>query len=122
MDASDRVEEFYVELLFFHVEQLRYVVVELKIRSFKPAQLGQLGSYVAIVDDYFRRTQIHAPTIGVLLCKADGPLRAGKHQRAGRRRGLPRPAAGGRGVLPTADELEAVIGDGLDHQLGRAPS
>ncbi len=67
-DASDRVDEFYVDLLFFHVEQLRYVVVELKIGQFEPAHAGQLGTYVAIFDDQFRRPEIHAPTIGILLC------------------------------------------------------
>ncbi|WP_051028418.1 PDDEXK nuclease domain-containing protein [Cellulosimicrobium cellulans] len=119
-DASDRVDEFYVDLLFFHVEQLRYVVVELKIGPFEPAHVGQLGTYVAIVDDQFRRPEIHAPTIGILLCTGKtGPTV--RYALAGTRvpiavadyQGLPEEA---RGVLPSAAELEAVIEDELDHR------
>ena len=59
-------DDFYVDLLFFHVEQLRYVVIELKAGKFKPEYLGQLGFYVALVDDRLRRTK-HADTVGLLL-------------------------------------------------------
>ncbi|MDP4331984.1 PDDEXK nuclease domain-containing protein [Curtobacterium sp. A7_M15] len=59
-------DDFYVDLLFFHVEQLRYVVIELKTGKFKPEYLGQLGFYVALVDDRLRRAQ-HADTVGLLL-------------------------------------------------------
>jgi len=60
-------DDFYLDLLFFHTEQLRYVVVELKTGKFKPEHVGQLGFYVALVDDRLRRPQ-HAPTVGILLC------------------------------------------------------
>ena len=56
-----------LDLLFFHTEQLRYVVVELKTGKFKPDHSGQLGFYVALVDECLRRPQ-HAPTVGTLLC------------------------------------------------------
>lgn len=59
-------DDFFVDLLFFHVEQLRYVVIELKTGKFKPEYLGQLGFYVALVDDKLRRPQ-HAETVGLLL-------------------------------------------------------
>lgn len=59
-------EDFYVDLLFFHVEQLRYVVIELKTTRFDPRDAGQLGFYVALVDDRLRREQ-HQPTVGILL-------------------------------------------------------
>lgn len=61
-------DDFYADLVLFHVDQLRYVVVELKIGKFKPDYAGQLGFYVAVVDDKLRRRQIHAPTVGILLC------------------------------------------------------
>jgi hypothetical protein len=54
-------------LLFFHTEQLRYVVFELKAGKFKPEYTGQLGFYVAVVDDLIKQPQ-HAPTVGILLC------------------------------------------------------
>jgi len=60
-------DDFYVDLLFFHTEQLRYIVVELKTGKFKPEYTGQLGFYVAVVDDLLKREQ-HAPTIGILIC------------------------------------------------------
>ena len=60
-------DDFYVDLLFFHVEQLRYVVIELKITKFTPADAGQLGFYVALVDDRLRIRHKHQPTIGILL-------------------------------------------------------
>lgn len=60
-------EEFVIDLLFFHVEQLRYVVVELKVGKFKAEYAGQLELYVRLVEDQLRRPQ-HQPTVGLLLC------------------------------------------------------
>lgn len=60
-------DEFYIDLLFFHVEQLRYVVVELKLGDFEPEFAGKLNFYIAAVDDLHRKPQ-HAPTVGILLC------------------------------------------------------
>lgn len=72
VDGSD----FFVDLLFFHVEQLRYVVVELKTGEFRPENLGQLSFYVALVDDRLRRSA-HEPTVGLLLVagKSDAVVR-----------------------------------------------
>lgn len=61
-------EAFFVDLLLFNVHQLRYVVVELKIGRFKPDYVGQLGFYVAAVDEKIRDPALHAPTVGILLC------------------------------------------------------
>ena len=58
--------DFFVDLLFFHVEQLRYVVVELKTGEFRPDNVGQLSFYVALVDADLRRPH-HADTVGLLL-------------------------------------------------------
>lgn len=63
-------QDFFIDLLFFHVEQLRYVVVELKIGRFEPEYTGQLGFYVSLIDDQLRRRDRHAPTVGILLCAA----------------------------------------------------
>jgi hypothetical protein len=57
-----------VDLLLFHLTQLRCVVVELKVGRFHPGYVGQLGTYVAMVDDLVRDQTIHAPTVGILLC------------------------------------------------------
>jgi predicted nuclease of restriction endonuclease-like (RecB) superfamily len=60
-------DDFYLDLLFFHVEQLRYVVVELKAGKFMPEHAGKLQFYVALVDDRLRRPA-HTPTVGILIC------------------------------------------------------
>lgn len=60
-------DDFYIELLFFHVEQLRYFVIELKTGKFQPEFAGKLNFYVALVDDKLRR-EAHAPTVGILIC------------------------------------------------------
>ncbi len=112
-DESEQVSEFYVDLLFFHVEQLRYVVVELKVGQFEPSHLGQLSTYVAIVDEQYRNHAIHAPTVGILLCtgKAGPVVRYSLASTAAPVAvadylGLPDDA---RAALPSADELQAVV-------------
>jgi predicted nuclease of restriction endonuclease-like (RecB) superfamily len=64
-------DEFFVDLLLFHAEQVRYVVVELKVGRFRHEMAGQLAFYVTVVDDQLRHPTRHAPTVGILLC-ADG--------------------------------------------------
>ncbi|MGC5225150.1 PDDEXK nuclease domain-containing protein [Micromonospora sp. DT81.3] len=60
-------DDFFVDLLFFNWQQVRFVVVELKTSKFDPRDAGQLGFYVALVDDRMRITELHAPTVGILL-------------------------------------------------------
>ena len=60
-------DDFYLDLLFFHVVQLRYVVVELKTGKFQPEYAGKLGFYIAVVDDKLR-LPAHNPTVGILIC------------------------------------------------------
>ena len=61
-------DEYFIDLLFFHIPTLRYVVLELKIEKFKPEHLGQLDFYVKVVDDQYRTPVKHAETVGILLC------------------------------------------------------
>lgn len=60
-------DDFYVDLLFFHIEQSRYIVIELKTGKFQPEHAGKLNFYVALVDDELRRDH-HNETIGILIC------------------------------------------------------
>ncbi|MDQ1060408.1 putative nuclease of restriction endonuclease-like (RecB) superfamily [Arthrobacter globiformis] len=60
-------DDYYVDLLFFHIEQLRYVVIELKTGKFQPEYAGKLNFYVALVDDMLRR-DYHNETVGILIC------------------------------------------------------
>lgn len=61
-------DEFFCDLLFYHVRLHCYVVVELKGGTFKPDYLGQLGLYIAAVDDLMAGDG-DAPTVGLLLCR-----------------------------------------------------
>lgn len=61
-------EEFFCDLLFYHLELRCYVVVELKAVKFNAAFLGQLGLYMAVVDDVLAKDG-DKPTIGLLLCR-----------------------------------------------------
>lgn len=61
-------QEFFIDLLFYHLELRRYIVVELKANSFKLEYAGQIGFYVTAVDETLKKEQDN-PTIGLLLCK-----------------------------------------------------
>jgi predicted nuclease of restriction endonuclease-like (RecB) superfamily len=61
-------EDFYVDLLFYHLKLRSYVVVELKAGAFKPEHAGQLGFYLSAVDAQFK-SEHDGPTIGLLLCR-----------------------------------------------------
>ncbi len=61
-------DDFFVDLLFYHLKLRRYVVVELKADKFKPEHLGQLSFYLSAVDMHVK-SEHDMPTIGLLLCK-----------------------------------------------------
>jgi len=61
-------EEFYLDLLFYHLKLRCFVVIELKAGSFKPEYAGKLNFYLAAVDDLLRHPD-DAASIGLLLCK-----------------------------------------------------
>ena len=61
-------QEFFIDLLFYHLELRRYVVVELKASSFKPEYTGQIGFYVTAVDEQLKKEYDNS-TIGLLLCQ-----------------------------------------------------
>lgn len=60
--------DYYVDLLFYHVTLKCYVVVELKNRKFIPEYAGKLNFYLSAVDSLLKRDDDH-PTIGLLLCR-----------------------------------------------------
>jgi predicted nuclease of restriction endonuclease-like (RecB) superfamily len=62
-------EEFFIDLLFYHLKLRCYVVIELKTGKFKPEHLGQLGFYLTAVDRQIKGDQDNA-SIGLLLCKS----------------------------------------------------
>ncbi|MFO1234119.1 MAG: PDDEXK nuclease domain-containing protein [Rivihabitans pingtungensis] len=62
-------DEFFIDLLFYHLKLRCYVVIELKGGKFKPEHLGQLGFYMTAIDRQIKHEQDN-PTIGLLLCKS----------------------------------------------------
>lgn len=62
-------EDFFIDLLFYHLKLRCYVVIELKATAFKPEHTGQLSFYLSAVDAQMKGEH-DAPTIGMLLCKS----------------------------------------------------
>jgi len=62
-------DDFFIDLLFYHVKLHCYVVIELKAVKFKPEFSGKLNFYVSAVDEILKSKQDN-PTIGILICKS----------------------------------------------------
>jgi predicted nuclease of restriction endonuclease-like (RecB) superfamily len=62
-------DEFFLDLLFYHLKLRCYVVIELKGGKFQPEHLGQLSFYLTSIDRQMK-SQHDNPTIGLLLCKS----------------------------------------------------
>ena len=60
--------EEYIDLLFYHLNLHCYVVVEVKIKEFKSRDIGQIGTYINIVDDIVKMDS-DGKTIGLIICK-----------------------------------------------------
>ncbi len=113
-------QDFYVDLLFYHLKLRCYVVIELKAVPFDAAFVGQLNLYLSAVDDLLRHPD-DKPTIGLLLCRSENKVVVEYALR-----GLAKPigVAGWetmlvenlpedlRGSLPTVAEIEAELGGG----------
>lgn len=61
-------QEFFADLVFFQYTTARFIVFELKVGTFEPRDAGQLSFYVEAIDRQLRNPDLHAPTIGILLC------------------------------------------------------
>jgi predicted nuclease of restriction endonuclease-like (RecB) superfamily len=61
-------DDFYIDLLFYHLNLRCYVVIELKACEFEPSFIGQLNLYQNVVNDVLRHPD-DKPTIGLLLVK-----------------------------------------------------
>ena len=62
-------QTFFPDLLFYHIPQHRYVVVELKVGKFIPEYAGKLNFYVTAVDELLR-AEGDNPTVGLIICKS----------------------------------------------------
>lgn len=73
IEVSDN--DYYIDLLFYHLELRCYVVVELKSGKFKPEFAGKLNFYLSAVDSLLKKENDN-PTIGILLCKKKDKIEA----------------------------------------------
>ncbi len=61
-------EDFYIDLLFYHLRLRCFVVIDLKMEPFKPEFAGKMNFYLSAVDVQFRHPDDN-PSIGIILCK-----------------------------------------------------
>jgi predicted nuclease of restriction endonuclease-like (RecB) superfamily len=61
-------QDYYLDLLFYHLRLRCYVVIDLKMKAFEPEFAGKMNFYLSAVDDQLRHED-DKPSIGLLLCK-----------------------------------------------------
>ena len=61
-------DDFFIDLLFYHLKLRCYVVIELKRGEFKPEYAGKMNFYCSVVDDRLRHAH-DQPTMGLILCQ-----------------------------------------------------
>ncbi len=66
-------EDYYLDLLFYHLKLRCFVVLDLKMEAFKPEFAGKMNFYLTAVDEQMRHAN-DQPTIGLLLCKEKNRL------------------------------------------------
>ena len=71
--VSTENNDYYLDLLFYHLDLRCYVVVELKNKNFKPEYIGQLSFYITAVNRTLKK-EYDNETIGLLLCKEKDKL------------------------------------------------
>ncbi len=110
-------DDFFIDLLFYHLKLRCYVVIELKANKFKPEYAGKLNFYLSAVDATLRHESDN-PSIGLILCKdrkgliaeyalkdISKPMGVSEYQLVA---AIPENL---KGSLPTIEELEAEFSD-----------
>lgn len=108
-------EDFYIDLLFYHLRLRAFVVIDLKTGPFKPEYAGKINFYCNVVNDLLRHRD-DQPTIGLILCQTrdnvlaeyalvgiDKPIGVSSYELT---RALP---ANLKSALPTVEQIEAEL-------------
>ena len=108
-------DDFYIDLLFYHLRLRAFVVIDLKTGSFKPEYAGKLNFYCNVINDQLRHEQ-DQPTIGLILCQTkdnvlaeyaltgiDKPIGISSYELT---RALPQNL---KSALPTVEQTEAEL-------------
>lgn len=61
-------EDFYLDMLFYHLELRCFVIIELEMEDFRPEYSGRMNLFISAVDEQMRK-DYDRPTIGIILCK-----------------------------------------------------
>lgn len=112
-------KEFFLDLLFYHLDLRCFVIVELKAKEFTPKDAGQMNFYLSVVDDLLRKPGDN-PSIGLLLWKTkdriiaeyalrdiNKPIGISQYETA-LLESLPDKL---KGALPTIEEIERELED-----------
>ena len=68
-------DDYYIDILMYHLKLHCYVVVELKAVEFIPEFVSKLNFYISAVDEYVKSPE-DKPTIGLLLCRSKSDTKA----------------------------------------------
>lgn len=120
-------QDYYLDMLFYHLKLRCYVVIDLKIGEFKPEDAGKMNFYLSALDDILRHPD-DQPSIGVILCKSKNqviveytlrdmrkPIGVAEYQIT---QALPEHL---QMSLPTIAELEAALNDPEIDAAANAP-
>ena len=105
-------DEFFIDLLFYHIYLKRMVVIDLKIDDFRPEYAGKMAFYLRAVDDQMKPPE-DDPSIGLVLCT--GKNKTVVEYTLG---AIASPIAVAqykvRQALPTEEQLQAVVEAGVE--------
>ncbi len=68
-------QDFYLDLLFYHLKMRCFVIIDLKKGDFKPEYTGKMNFYCSAVDDLIKH-KTDKPTIGLILCQTKDKVMA----------------------------------------------
>jgi len=115
-------QEFYIDLLFYHLKLRAYVVIDLKMKSFEPEFAGKMNFYLSAVNDLLRHPD-DQPSIGLILCKTNDrfvaeyalrdinkPIGISEYRLA---ESLPEKL---KGSLPTIEDLESELASATERE------
>lgn len=117
-------EDFYVDMLFYHLELRCFVIIELEMEDFRPEHSGLMNIYIAAVDEQ-KCKEFDRPTIGIILCKTknktiaeyairnlNNPIAVVTHQ-------LPQNL---KDDLPSTEQLQTEFEHAIQQVAGTEPS
>ena len=121
-------QDFYIDLLFYHLKLRCYVVIDLKRGKFKPEYAGKMSFYCSVVNDRLRHGD-DKPTIGLILCQQhnrvlaeytlrgmDNPIGVSSYELT---RALPTEL---RSSLPSIEQIERELGGADDSAVDKEES